>query len=303
MMTRLGPQKKAASMQIAFHIGANCTDEDRLLKSILRNASALLQQGIAVPGPGKYRALLRETIQGLDGAAPAKDSREILLDAFVEEDDIKRIVLTNDNFIAIPKRVFDHGVFYHQTETKVRGLCRLFPDDDVSFYFSMRNPVSYLQDIAKRAEAANLRDYLGLLQPHEIKWSDVIKRIKRAAPHAKLYVWCNEDTPLIWEDLIRLQSGIALDTPLSGQYDVLSRIISTEGMQTLEAIEMPENRIARHNMIADLIEVFPLLEMMNETIDLPELSPELIAAMSAGYEDDIDVIDQMEGVELVLPFR
>lgn len=84
---------------------------------------------------------------------------------------------------------------------------------------------------------------------------------------------------------------------------MLSRIISTEGMQTLEAIEMPENRIARHNMIADLIEVFPLLEMMNETIDLPELSPELIAAMSAGYEDDIDVIDQMEGVELVLPFR
>jgi hypothetical protein len=63
-------------------------------------------------------------------------------------------------------------------------------------------------------------------------------------------------------------------------------------MQTLEAIEIPSDRVVRHNMIADLIEVFLLSEMMNEAIDLPELSPELIAAMSAGYEDDLDVIDQ-----------
>jgi hypothetical protein len=76
--------KKAASMQIALHIGANCTDEDRLLKSTLRNASTLLQQGVAVPGPGKFRALLRKTIQSLDCATPVPDSREILLGAFEE---------------------------------------------------------------------------------------------------------------------------------------------------------------------------------------------------------------------------
>ena len=46
-------------MQIAFHIGAHCTDEDRLLKSILKNAQMLSQLGIVVPGPGKYRSLIR----------------------------------------------------------------------------------------------------------------------------------------------------------------------------------------------------------------------------------------------------
>lgn len=290
-------------MQIAFHIGANCTDEDRLLKSVLRNASTLLQQGIAVPGPGKYRALLRETIQGLDGASPPDDAREILLDAIVEEDDIKRIVLSNDNFIAIPKRVFDHGVFYPQTESKVRAMCRLFPDDDLSFYFSMRNPVSYLQDIAQRAEAASLRDYLGLLQPLEIKWSQVIKRIKRAAPDAPLYVWCTEDTPLIWEDLIRLVSGAATGTSLKGQFDVLSRIISPEGVQALAAINMPDDRVARHECIADLLDAHALSEKIEEEINLPELSPELITAMSQSYEDDLALIDEMEGVELILPFN
>jgi len=290
-------------MQIAFHIGANCTDEDRLLKSILRNASTLLQQGIAVPGPGKYRALLRESIQGLDGALPSDDAREILLDAIVEEDDIQRIILSNDNFIAIPKRIFDHGVFYPQTEGKVRGMCRLFSDDELSFYFSMRNPVSYLQDIAQRAEAETLRDYLGLFHPLELKWSDVIKRIKRAAPDAPLFVWCTEDMPLIWEDLIRLQSGIATDTPLKGQFDVLSRIITPEGIAVLNAANIPDDRIARHEFIADLLDAHALPDMIEEQINLPELSPELITAMSQSYEDDLALIDDMEGVELILPFN
>lgn len=290
-------------MQIAFHIGANCTDEDRLLKSILRNASTLLQQGIAVPGPGKYRALLRESIQSLDGTSPSDDAREILLDAIVEEDDMQRVILSNDNFIAIPKRVFDRGVFYPQTESKVRGMCRLFPDDELSFYFSMRNPVSYLQDIAQHAEAETLHDYLGPFHPLDLKWSDVIKRIKRAAPDAPLYVWCTEDTPLIWEDLIRLQSGAAAETPLKGRFDVLSRILTPEGSAALNAAKMPDDRIARHAFIADLLDAHALPDMIEEQINLPELSPELITAMSQSYEDDLALIDDMEGVELILPFN
>ena len=144
-------------MQIAFHIGANCTDEDRLLKSILRNTDALLQEGISVPGPSRYRRLLRETTQSLGTEQTAPDTRDILIDAIVEDDNIKRIVLSNDNFISIPKRIFDHGVFYPQAETKVRGLHRLFPDDDIAMYLGIRNPVTFLIETIQRADAAELQ--------------------------------------------------------------------------------------------------------------------------------------------------
>jgi hypothetical protein len=53
-------------MQIVYHIGANCTDQDRLLKSVLKNAETFAAQGVKVPGPGKYRRLIRDTIQKLD---------------------------------------------------------------------------------------------------------------------------------------------------------------------------------------------------------------------------------------------
>lgn len=292
-------------MQIAFHIGANCTDEDRLLKSILKNASALIQEGIAVPGPGKYRKLIRETIQSLDGALPNPDTRDILLDAIVEEDNIKRLVMSNDNFIAIPKRIFDHGVFYHQAEMKVRGLHQLFPNDEISLFFGMRNPASFLQDTARRAQATDLGAFLGLLTPLEIQWSDVIRRIKLAAPQTPLYVWCNEDTPLIWEELIRLQSGIAADSSIAGQFDVLSGIVSQDGMAHLTTAlsGLPDNDIgARQDLVADVLETYALDEHVEESIDLAELNADVVTAITQGYETDLETIAGMEGVELILPF-
>ena len=40
-------------MQVVFHIGAPCTDDDRLIKSLLRNREALARDGIAIPTPVK----------------------------------------------------------------------------------------------------------------------------------------------------------------------------------------------------------------------------------------------------------
>ena len=292
-------------MQIAFHIGANCTDEDRLLKSALKNADILLQQGVAVPGPGKYRKLIREAIESLDGGSPTDAARDVLLDAIIEDDDIRRLALSNDNFITIPKRIFDHSVFYHQAEKKVRGLHSLFPQDDISLFLGMRNPAGFLQETATRAEVGSLTQYLGVMSPNEVQWSDVIRRIKRAAPHTPLYVWCNEDTPLIWEDLIRLFAGISDDIPISGQFDVLANIISPVGMQALNAQMkgIAQTDIdARQTLIADIMEEHALPGLTDDSIELPELDDTLVAALSEAYEADIDVIAEMEGVELILPF-
>ncbi len=38
-------------MEIVYHLGAHCTDEDRLLRCLLKNRGILAQQGIIVPGP------------------------------------------------------------------------------------------------------------------------------------------------------------------------------------------------------------------------------------------------------------
>ena len=293
-------------MQIAFHIGANCTDEDQLLKSALRNASIMLDDGTAIPGPSKYRSLLREAIDGLDGAPPPPDTREILLDAIVEDDDVERVVLCNDNFIAIPKRIFDHGIFYPQAEAKARGLTQLFPQDELSFFFSMRNPASFLQAVAQRVNVTSLRDFVGMMSPMEMRWSEVIKRIKRGAPQAQVYVWCQEDAPIIWEDLIRLYGGLPQDATITGRFDLISQILTAEGQTALKAADVSTatlTRTERHEMLADILETHGNPDAMEDEIIYPEMGQDLVTALTQSYENDLAVIDAIDGVELILPFE
>ncbi|MDX8347791.1 hypothetical protein SLH49_07310 [Cognatiyoonia sp. IB215446] len=297
---------QARIMQIAFHIGANCTDEDRLLKSILKNADTLLQQGISVPGPSRYRRLLRETIQNLGADRPAPDTRDILIDAIVEDDSVSRIVLSNDNFICIPKRIFDHGMVYPQAEHKVRGLHRLFPDDEIALFLSIRNPVTFLQETFQRAQAADLETYLGFQQPSDLNWSDVIARIKSGAPDSPLTVWCHEDSPLLWEDLIRAQSGVALDTQMLGGLDQIGDLLSPDGQAKLrEALNntATTETLTRQEIIANIWEQHGLDDAVDYEIELPGFTPSVITALTEQYERDLEKIDAMEGVELLLPFR
>ena len=44
-------------MRIAYHLGVHCTDEDRLVRTLHRNADMLAEQGIEVPAPDLLAAL------------------------------------------------------------------------------------------------------------------------------------------------------------------------------------------------------------------------------------------------------
>ncbi|MGL6208244.1 MAG: hypothetical protein ACRC14_00235, partial [Paracoccaceae bacterium] len=64
-------------MRIIYHLGAICTDEERLLRCLLRNRGPLAEQGIVVPGPNRYRQLLRETVISLKGQAATRDTQAL----------------------------------------------------------------------------------------------------------------------------------------------------------------------------------------------------------------------------------
>jgi hypothetical protein len=292
-------------MQIAHHIGAHGIDEDRLLKSTLRNAQALVQNGIAVPGPGKYRSLIRTTIQGLDGAQPAPDTRDVLLDSIVEDDNAQRLLLANGNFICVPNRVFEHGVFYPQAEPKIRALRNLFPNDDLSLFFGIRHPATFLQDLLRRPKATAFATFLGITHPTDIRWADVVRRIQAGAPDAQITIWCEEDAPLLWPQLIRRFTGIPATAPILGGLDALDGLMLRDGFNILRDqlnAQPAASEIARQNIIANCWESHAIPGADDVEIDLPELDADMVQAMTETYDADIAEIAAMDGVTLVLPF-
>lgn len=291
-------------MEIAFHIGANCTDEDRLLKSLLKNNDLLSAYGVKIPGPGKYRRLLRETIQNLKGAPPAPDTGGILLDAILDDENANRVVMSNSNFVCIANRLFEHGVFYEQVEAKVRALTALFPDTQIDLFLGLRNPATFVPNAFKNSKADTLPQFLNGFDPALLRWSDVIRRIRYAAPNCRLTVWCNEDTPIIWAELIRAMAGVDANTTITGGYDLLSAIMSDEGMNRFMNYmksHPPKTEEHKRKVIMAFLDKYALTEAIEEDIDVPGITAELVAEMSASYDADVTFISQMEDVRLILP--
>ena len=120
-------------MQIVFHIGLHCTDEGRLIKTLLKNRDLLLNEGISVPGPGSYRPLLRETLQKLRGQPAGPEAQEILLDAILEDDDADRLILSNEQFLGVYARVHGGNVLYPQAGERLRARALFSPIMRLSF--------------------------------------------------------------------------------------------------------------------------------------------------------------------------
>lgn len=289
-------------MHIALHIGANCTDEDRLLKSILKNADVLSGQNVKAPGPGKYRRLIRETIQTLNGAAPDPDARQVLLDAILDDDHPDRLVMSNENFICIANRIFDKARFYDQAAFKIKGLVDLFPDDEIEIFLGLRDPATFLPAVFAESKYEDFGKFLQGIPLGDIRWSDVIGRVQAAAPGAKLTVWCNEDTPFIWGELIRRICGLDPMTRITGGYDLLTQIMAPEGMARFLAFlrsNPPASEAQKRQIIAAFLDKYALAAEIEEEIDLPGLDARTVQELSLRYEEDVDLIASMPGVTLI----
>jgi hypothetical protein len=73
-------------MRIVYHLGAHCTDEDRLVRCLLKNRAVLADQGIIVPSPTRYRKLMRDTAVQLRGATASIETQALVLEQIMDED-------------------------------------------------------------------------------------------------------------------------------------------------------------------------------------------------------------------------
>ena len=291
-------------MEIVYHIGANCTDADKLVRSLGKNARLMAPRDIHIPLPAKYRRLLRETIQNLAGASPAEGTRDILLDAITDPTDCKRLVMSNSAFVGLPVRVFEAGVFYGQMEMKLRALGLMFPVDDLHIGFALRNPATFIPALWKQVQRGTFQGFMNGIDPMDVRWSDLIARIRATLPRARITVWCNEDTPLIWGTVLRRLIGVEDDTPVNGEYDLLSTIMSQPGMARFESYlrsHPPQSQLQLRRVIAAFLDKYALPDEIEEEIELPDWDAQLVDDMTRAYEDDVNRIGAMPGVEFIAP--
>ncbi|APX21787.1 MAG: hypothetical protein CML50_00350 [Rhodobacteraceae bacterium] len=291
-------------MQIILHIGVHSTDEDRLLKGLLRNAEDVRKDGVAIPGPGRYRTLLSDTVNALGDGTPAPEAREVLLDAIIDDDPerIDRLVLSHENLLSVPKLALAGGRLYRKLEQRLLAMRRLFPGDDIKIYVGLRDFATFLPAVYAATPHASFDDFLCGADPMRLRWSEMIARIRTAVPSAPVTVWCNEDTPLIWGQLLREMAGIEANRKITGAFDLFAEIISPEGMTRFRAFltENPGvNEAQKRRVMMAFLEKYALDEAIEEELDLPGWDGAYVDMLTELYDEDVSQIGRMPGVRLI----
>ena len=295
-------------MKIVYHLGAHCTDDERLLRCLLKNRGLLAEQGIAVPGPTRYRTLLRETAVALKGQPASRDTQSLVLDQILQDDRAERLILSWDNFLSFAPWAMEGGL-YRAAGERMRAFALIFPEIEAEFCLALRNPATFLPALFDKQKNAKggTKDFAAFLKhrdPHDIRWSDVIDRILELNPGVPLTIWCDEDTPLIWPEVLLAVSGHSPQTVLEGTDELLSQIMSAEGLKRLQAyldshaVTTPD---LRRKVTTAFLDKFAVPDRINIEVVVPEWTAALVDSMTLAYEQDVAHIRATPGVTFIDP--
>jgi hypothetical protein len=290
-------------MRIVYHLGAHCTDDDRLVRCLLKNRAVLAEQGIVVPAPTRYRNLLRDTVNQLRGAAASEDTQAMILDQIMDEASADRLILSWTGFLGFPGYAVKDGLYAHGGE-KLRAFTQIFPDIEAEFCLGIRNPATYLPDLRKRTQQKGHEDILDGLDPFGLHWSNAVQAILDHNPGVPLTVWCDEDTPLIWPEVLAYVSGHASDTRLDATDELLGMLLTEAGLARFHTYcrEHPPQSVAhRRRIVTAFLEKFGRPERLAEEIAQPGWTDEVVEELTQSYLTDVERIARLSGVRLIEP--
>lgn len=286
-------------MQIHFHIGAHETDGGQLVRSLLRNRADLAEAGIVVPGPGRYKDLIREVSTELRGRPASAETALMVLEAITEDERAERLVLSNENFLCRPTVALGRDCLYPKAH-KAAWLDALFPGHEVEFSLAIRHPAAFVAGMLRRLDKTGQSwgQRLADLDPADLSWADMVDRLVEAAPGRRLLVWTYEEAPLIWGDILVELAGIEDDLALDGTADRQGEVLSIEAAARLDDLLAARGDIGlveRRRVVAGFVDAFGAWEA-SEALNHPVWTDDILARFTEVYEADIAEIAAMPDV-------
>lgn len=291
-------------MEIIYHLGLHCTDEDRLRKTLLNNRNTLLEQGIVIPGPSRYRRQIRQASQRVSGKMMGAHDPDAVIAEILDGDEAERIVLSSRQFLGPPSDVHGQNRLYPKADGQFKVLRNIFPDHHVEFHFALRDLATFFPAAFAASDASSFQAFMGKCDVRKFAWVELVERLRDAVPDAPFVIWANEDTPLIWPEILETVSGHAPNTVLKGREEILEDIMRPGGFRRLRGYleKRPPDSLATYAKIATVfLEKYIDEAKMEEEYDLPGWSPKVMEFLSKAYEEDLEEVAEIPGVDMIAP--
>lgn len=291
-------------MQVVFHLGAPCTDGALLLQSLGRNRARLAEDGILVPPLHRYRPLLRDTMRALKGQTASPEVQEALLDAIIDEMHVDRLIFSDPRLVCIPRLVVQGPQIWPMIDRQVDALRGMFPTARPEIFIGLRNPATLIPALFQASKFNDFAEFTENMQPHAVTWSEMLRRLRMAHPDVPVTVWCNEDTPLLWGQILREIADVPFDHPVKGGDDLIETIMDPTGFKRLQRYlsdNPAQSEIQRRRIVSAFLDRYALEDAIEEELNLPGWTPDLVEHVSQAYDDDMAEIARIPGVTLLTP--
>ncbi|WP_254429841.1 hypothetical protein [Ruegeria atlantica] len=297
-------QGQEPTMQVAIHAGAAFTDEGRLLRSLQVNGEALAQNGVAFFGPRRYRQVFKPAFQALNSRPPLPDEIELIRSNLPIHPKVKRAIFTSEGFIGERDAALADGQFYPAAGKRLSVLEEAFNDCQLELFLALRNPGSFIpKHLISLSEQAR-EDVIRNNDLSHLSWVGMIEDIRDFAPGVQITLWCNEDIPLIWGDVVRSVGGLDLNAPIEDEYDLLVSLLTEDGQTHAKAILDQNTTLTRgetRDALTAVLEDHAQRDKMEEELELPGWSDEIIEAFSELYAQDLSELETMAEVRVLKP--
>lgn len=291
-------------MQVVLHAGAHVTDEDRLIDCLVENAGMLAERGTIVPRPDDYRILLRDIVNAATQDKVSPNARDVILDAVLPgEEEADRLILSNDSFFGTHKMAVKR-MFYPAACARLEAMRQIFPEDELELFFAVRNPATFMPALLAKTNFNTIEDIFRGYDPYSFRWSELFERIRAQVPDIPITVWCNEDTPLIWAEVVREMAALEPTVGFEGEFSLLSEIMTESGMKRFRAYiaEHPGmSEIQKRRVISAFLDKFADDEAVEEEYDIDGWTEDKINQLTDLYEEDIYEIPRVPGVTMITP--
>ena len=291
-------------MRIVYHLGVHCTDEERLVRCLLKNRADLAKEGILVPSPTRYRRLLRDTAVQLKGASANAETQAMVLEQILDDDTADaddRVILSWDSFLSFPQWVL-RGSLYGFAGERIHAFTQIFPGFEAEFHMAIRNPATFLPALFEKQKGKTHEEFMENADPLLLRWSDVVMQIVNLNPEVPLVIWADEDTPLLWPEILQAVSGHGPEIALEETDELLAGIMSPDGLARMRNYMIshpPQTAAQRQRIVAAFLDKFALQDQLEMKIDMPGWTAGTVEAMTMNYHEDIARIRAMPNVRFI----
>ncbi len=291
-------------MQVAIHAGVAFTDEGRVLNSLKKNSETLAAKGVKFFGPRRYKTVFRPVLNNLDTQVADLASRQNLKTLLPSEPNAQRTIFSSQGFASDPPLALQDGQLYPLAGRRMALLEQVYHDHEIELFMGLRNPGSFIPKLLMTLSEQSRVEIIRNTDLSCLSWIGMIEDIRDLAPSIQITLWCNEDTPFIWGDVIRALAGLDENTALADEYDLLLSLLDEAGQNKvleLTVQESPPDRISLKDHLANIFEDHVQAEKVEEELHLPGWNDEIVDAFSELYEQDLDRLCEIPGVRVLKP--